>query len=340
MNDSLKAETEKLVRSWSQYEAPFLQDYLVADVEDPRINVQSILSRHFLLGTLLGDKIQAILTEELRFAAAMNWLRELNKRAGHAEELRAVLYALKRGADNAEGIEIPHYVVQIFGSLPASARGIHIANYIEDFLATARSQDDQSTLTGTSIDTFLHAWKEVLSHESPQRISVLEPACGSANDYRFLDACGIARFIDYTGFDLCEKNVRNAQAIFPGVRFEAGNIFEIHSANKSFDFCFVHDLFEHVSLTGLESAVKELCRVVRFGICIGFFQMDEISDHIVRPLDDYHWNTLSMEKTKALFTQQGFTVQLFHIGSYLRSRVDCDETHNPNAYTFLALRDV
>src|SRR6185295_18933475 len=112
MNDLLKAETEKLARSWSQYDAPFLQDYLVADVEDPRVNVQSILSRHFLLGSLLGENIQSLLAEELRFAAAMNWLLKRKMSAGNAEELCAVLYALQRGADNAEGLEIPHFLVQ------------------------------------------------------------------------------------------------------------------------------------------------------------------------------------------------------------------------------------
>ncbi|MBI3851415.1 MAG: class I SAM-dependent methyltransferase [Verrucomicrobia bacterium] len=339
MNDSLKAETEKLSRSWSQYEAPFLQNYLVADVEDPRINVQSILSRHFLLGTLLGEKIQAVLAEELRFAAAMNWLLKLRRRAGDSDELRAVLYALKRGADNAEGTDIPHLVVQTFGSLPASTCGGQIPNYIEDFLSNARAPERESLRNDTSLDAFLRIWNEVLSHKTPQRISVLEPACGSANDYRFLVACGIARCIDYTGIDLCEKNVQNAQAMFPGVRFEVGNIFEINSADQSFDFCFVHDLFEHLSLSGLESAVKEICRVVRRGICVGFFQMDEIPEHVVRPVDDYHWNMLSMEKTKGLFTQEGFTVQVFHIGSYLRSRIGCNETHNLNAYTFVAVQE-
>jgi len=338
MNDSLRAETGKLVRSWSHYGAPFLRDYLVADVEDPRINIQSILSRHFLLGLMLGEKVQPLLAQELRFAAAMNWLLTFNKRTADAEELGAILYALKRGADNAEGIEIPHFVVQIFGSLPASTGGMHIPNYIEGFLANAGAQKSEPAPNATGLDTFLHLWKTILSHESPQRIPVLEPACGSANDYRFLDACGIARFIDYMGFDLCEKNIENARAMFPGVRFEVGNIFEIDSPDRSFDLCFVHDLFEHVSLSGLESSIKELSRVVRHGICVGFFQMDEIGDHVVRPVDDYHWNTLSMSKTKALFTQHGFAVQVFHIGSYLRWRVDCRETHNPNAYTFVALR--
>ena len=44
-------------------------------------------------------------------------------------------------------------------------------------------------------------------------------------------------------------------------------------------------------------------------------------------------------ETKALFAEEGLTVQVFHIGSYLRARVGCDETHNPYAYTFLAVRE-
>ena len=70
MEESLRLETEKLVRSWIQYDAPFLRDYLVADVEDPRINVQSILSRHFLIATLFGEKVRELVLHELRFAAA------------------------------------------------------------------------------------------------------------------------------------------------------------------------------------------------------------------------------------------------------------------------------
>ena len=39
-------------------------------------------------------------------------------------------------------------------------------------------------------------------------------ACGSANDYRFLHSCGVADFLDYTGYDLCAKNIQNARGIF------------------------------------------------------------------------------------------------------------------------------
>ena len=167
---------------------------------------------------------------------------------------------------------------------------------------------------------------------------MLEPACGSANDYRFLEACGLARLVDYTGFDLCETNVANARALFPDARFLVGNVFEIAAPDQAYELCFLHDLLEHLSPAGLERAVQELCRVTRHGLCVNFFQMDEMPDPIVRPVEDYHVTTLSLARSEALFARHGFAVQALHIGSYLRTRISCDETHNPNAYTFLAFR--
>ena len=108
--------------------------------------------------------------------------------------------------------------------------------------------------------------------------------------------------------------------------------------DQAFDFAFVHDLFEHLSLKGMEIAIAELCRVTRAGMCVGFFNMHEGSEHIVRPMDNYHWNLLSLARTKALFEQAGFLVQTVHIGTFLKWRVACDQTHNKNAYTFLVRR--
>jgi len=339
MNDSLRLETEKLARSWRQYDAPFLRDYLVADVEDPRINVQSILSRHFLIASLFGEKFCELGLQELRFAGAMNWLGNVAKNSGGAEESRAILHALEHGADNAEGLPIPHFISETFRSLPIHVGEIAIGNYVRDFLAGAARAPMPPGPHAPGFDGFASLWRSVLAKEQPPPpVPVLEPACGSANDYRFLEAYGLARLIDYSGFDLCEKNIANARALFPGTRFWIGNVFEIAVTDRSFDLCFTHDLLEHLSPAGLECAVRELCRVTRHGICVGFFQMDELPEHIVRSVADYHVNTLSLARTEALFAQHGFAVQPLHIGSYLRGRVGCQETHNPNAYTFLAFR--
>jgi hypothetical protein len=84
--------------------------------------------------------------------------------------------------------------------------------------------------------------------------------------------------------------------------------------------------------------VKEVCRVTRRGLCVGFFNMDEIRDHGVRPVDDYHWNLLSMVRMKEIFAACGFAAQVVHIGTFLRKQVRCDYTQNANAYTFLLRR--
>jgi SAM-dependent methyltransferase len=328
MNEALTQESEKLARSWMRHDAAWLQDYLVASVEDPRLNLQSILTRHFLATALTGDRFVALMEQEYRFAAAMNWLRELGKRAGTPEDFASVLHALRQGADNAEGIEIPHYLLRAFAALPAVAGDSAVPNYLEGFLSGGPLE--------TSLNVFENLWRTAFSHIThPASRTVLEPACGSANDYRFLQSFGLAPLLDYTGFDLCSKNIENARALFPGVRFEVGNVFAIEAPDKAFDLCFVHDLFEHLSLEGLEVAVAEICRVTRNGICAGFFNLDEIREHVVRPMDEYHWNTLSMARMKESFAGHGFAAQVVHIGSFLRQQVGCELTHNPNAYTFL-----
>jgi hypothetical protein len=359
LNPDLLQETEKLVRSWSHHESAWLRDYLVAEVEDPRLNLQSIISRHFLIRRLTGERFSDLMSQEYRFAAVMDWLRRVAKLENDPDGRIVTLYALRQGADNAEGLEIPTFVLQTFTSLPAETCGCAIPNYVEAFLSREESGNLQSSVVDPLLDTFAIAWSQLLgerSHATDSELvapsigsgecspvsrpllSLLEPACGSANDYRFLDRYGIARFLQYHGFDLCEKNIINAQALYPSIRFELGNVFEIAAADKSYDVCIVQDLFEHLSISGMEKAVDEICRVTRAGICAGFFQMDEISNHVVRPVEQYHWNLLSQARIKEFFAGNGFAAQVLHIGTFLHRQLGCPHTHNPNAYTFVLTR--
>ena len=337
MTPALKLESENLARSWMGHDPAWLRDYLVAGVEDPRINVQSILTRHFLLDALGPEGCRPLMEQECRFASAMNWLLRLAARAGEGDELGQVLHALRKGGDNAEGIEVPAFMLRTFARLPMAICGLAIPNYIEAFLCGAQTGQGQEALRQPCMDTFRELWAAALAGRGSaagQALTVLEPACGSANDYRFLEAFGIARLIQYQGFDLCPGNIENARALFPGVAFELGNVFDIAAPDKSFDLCFLHDLFEHLSPAGLEVAVRQACRVTRQGLCVGFFNMDEIPAHHVRPVRQYYWNTLSMAAMKALFAECGFIARAMHIGSFLRQQTGCDQTHNPKAYTF------
>ena len=346
MNPSLQRESENLVRSWAQHQGDWLRDYLVAGVEDPRINLQSIFSRHFIIRALTGDRFISLMDQEYRFAAVMNWLIGTNLR--DLEQLQEIDHALRRSLDNAEGLPIPGYVLETFSALPAATGTLSIPNYIQQLIAQAPSHDNINMAEWPVLNTFQHLWREALSvgclnsgqsaETSASGLivpSVIEPACGSANDYRFLNSFGIAPLINYTGFDLCPTNIENARALFPPVQFEVGNVFEIQAADKAYDLLFVHDLLEHLSLEGITAATAELCRVTRWGMCLGFFNMDEMPAHVVQPLEEYHWNRLSMALIKDLFLAHGFAGQVIHVGTFLRRQLGCEHTHNPNAYTFL-----
>ena len=243
--------------------------------------------------------------------------------------MQAIFYSLLEKQKEAEEIEIPSYISDTFSMLA-------FPNYICDALNLPASDSEDKIIPEYLVSTFGRIWKEMLADEQAGKISVLEPACGSANDYRFIDALGIARFIDYSGFDLCEKNVRNAKGMFPEINFTLGNVVEIEADDNSFDFCFVHDLFEHLSIEAMERAISEICRVAGRGVCIGFFNMYDGKNHIVKPVNIYYWNKLSRDAVVKLLRQKFSKVEIIHIDSFLSSEYNFNDAHNKDAYTLIA----
>ncbi len=328
MEERFERETEGLRRSWGKYDRETLAGYLVQDVEDPRINIQSILTRHFLVRSLFGERFAELMVHELRFALVVNWLIKLLRKQARAGQLQAVLDALMSGEDDAEGVAVPKYVSQTFATLA-------MPNYMFDLFNWAPVETTEVPVPEHLMATFQTIWREVLEAENRGRVSVLELACGSGNDYRFIESFGIARLLDYTGFDLCEKNISNAKEMFPDVRFEVGNVLEIESPDNAFDYCFVHDLFEHLSVEATEAAIAEVCRVTRQGICVGFFNMHEADEHTVEIVEDYHWNKLSAGRTREVFERHASAVEVIVIDKFLASKFNCGDTHNKEAYTFV-----
>ena len=326
--DRFKQETEALKNSWARHKSVELRGYLVRGVQDPRINFQSILTRHFLIDRVFPGQFALVMEQELRFSLVVNWLLKLLKASVTGDQLSAVLDALLDDEKNADGLQIPQFISQTFASLA-------LPNYICDLFTWAPVETTDAPIQEYLLNTFQAVWRELLENERHQPVSLLEPACGSANDYRFIDASGIAHFFDYTGFDLCEKNIRNAKRMFPDMRFEVGNVFEIDSPDKAFDYCFVHDLFEHLSIEAMQAAIAEICRVTRQTICIGFFNMYNGAEHIVKAVDSYHWNVLSAARMKAVFERYASHAKVIHIDSFLLSRFGCDQTHNKGAYIFI-----
>lgn len=67
-----RAERVLLERTWGSGSADMLDAYLVSGYQNPRINVQSILVRHHLLGRVLGADAAPMMDEEIRFAIELN----------------------------------------------------------------------------------------------------------------------------------------------------------------------------------------------------------------------------------------------------------------------------
>jgi hypothetical protein len=333
MDEALRRETGNLSHSWMQHDQDILRDYLVRDVEDPRINLQSILTRHYLLEQLFGSRFSEWKDREIQFSAVMNWLLQRVKQNQRPETLRLILYSLLEEED-IEEVAVPDFLRETFNDLPRDLEGLQIPDYISDVLTWAPVESLAAGMADYILSTFQNLWQQVLKEQDIKSISVVEPACGSANEFRFFHSFGIARFLDYYGFDLCAKNIANAQSMFPDIRFEVENVLEITAPDKAFDVCIVHDLFEHLSMQAMEAAIDQICRITRKGICIGFFNMYEGNKHVVQPIRDYHWNKLSRDRIHDLFAPYARSVQWIHHVGFLTERFGWRETHNKDAYTF------
>jgi len=65
MDRALREETERLTWAWDRYPQEVLDNYLTVGVEDPRINVQSILTRSLVTRVLFPGEFEGLLDAEL-----------------------------------------------------------------------------------------------------------------------------------------------------------------------------------------------------------------------------------------------------------------------------------
>jgi ubiquinone/menaquinone biosynthesis C-methylase UbiE len=185
-------------------------------------------------------------------------------------------------------------------------------------------------------DRFADAWTEALQGQPSGALSLVEAACGSANDYRYLVRYGLGPPLSYTGFDLTRTNIENCRRMFPGVDFRVGDVQSIDAHDDSYDWAVVHDLLEHLSPAAMERAVQELCRVARRGVLISFFCMRDVPEHRIQPKGTYHWNELSRDRVEELFARHCSDIGWVHIHPYLVDRYNVTNYYNRRAWTMIA----
>lgn len=287
-----------LERTWAHLPSEMLDSYLVSGYQNPRINVQSILVRHFFIRRLFGDEFDELMEEEIRFALKLN------------ETLRIRAHEL----------------------------GVTMGSFIDPVRhADVRRVD--KVIDGRDTE-FADRWAAALADRRAVPLSVLEFACGSANDYRAFVDHGLARFLDYRGVDLTAKNIANARRRFPGVHFEVGDVVSLPYPDGAFDCVIASDLFEHLALDDMERALDEAGRLARRAVILSFFNMSDIPDHRVRPKGAYHWNRLSRTRVEAQLRRRLPSVTATPIATWLAERYDYPHSYNRHAWTIVAERPI
>jgi ubiquinone/menaquinone biosynthesis C-methylase UbiE len=284
-----------LRQAWATGSAEMLDSYLVSGYQNPRINVQSILLRHFL-ARKLGGSFEALMDDEIRFAIELNETLRLR-----AKELDVAV-----------------------GSFLDAERAADVRRVEESI--EARQHE------------FERRWATAWGDGPRPRLSVLEFACGSANDYRAFVDYGLAPYLDYRGVDLTTANIANARRRFPDTDFEVGDILNLPLPNASVDYVIASDIFEHLSIDAMQRALDEATRLATRGLLLTFFKMGEDPDHVVQKKRTYHWNTLSRMRIEERLSRNWPKITTIHVRSWLREKYGYEHSYNSHAYSIFAER--
>ncbi len=214
--------------------------------------------------------------------------------------------------------------------------GIPVNSFL-DAKRQARIREVERVIAGRERE-FETRWKATLAGRTAAPLSVLELACGSANDYRAFAEFGLAPFLSYAGIDLNPKNIANARRRFPNVSFEIGNAMDVKRPDASIDVVIASDLFEHLPLDGATRVLGEATRLARHEVILSFFYMAEVPEHDDRPVAAYHWNRLSRARYEEALRRDFPTVQVTPIAAWLKQEFGYTHTYNPPAYTMIADR--
>ena len=273
-----------------------LDRYLVSGYQNPRINVQSILLRHFLVERAVGPGFDDLKAGEIRQAVELN------------EVLRQ----------------------------RAAQLGVKMGSYLNPSRQAAVLRVDEGIADREH--AYAERWHEALTvaERSGPPLQVIELACGSANDYRAFVEFGLAEHLDYRGLDLTLKNIENARRRFPGVAFEVGDVRDVQHPDGAFDYVVASDVFEHLSLDGMERAITEAMRLARRGVALTFFNMSESADHEDRPTKLYHWNRLSRPRIEARLRGRYRFVRVVPVSAWLRNEHGYAHSYNAHAYSIFA----
>lgn len=206
-----------------------------------------------------------------------------------------------------------------------------LPNWFQDFIAITEGRRLEKI--------YLRNKKEI------KKLSILDAGCGIGYYFNSFSRSGLRYFIDYTGIDIVEKNIiesrrlypvrdrpadpdRNfvsdgaggtattasgrsvSNGVYPGARFEHGDIVKLPFPSASFDVVLASRVLEYVPLENLRTALEELLRVAKKTVIINFFLEKDIPDHIETQFSRCCRNTLSRGKLREFFMARNCAVSI------------------------------
>lgn len=316
-------EGQKLGHHWDLLGEEMLDRYLIQDVEHPAYNAQSVLIRAFLVDRFFPIEGRQLIDEEIYFAACSCFAL-----LGHREGWFSELYRkLKLGCSDSD---LPAFLRSEYRERLGSRFSL-LDLYSEIAISIIVGFDDFRS-------PFESLWRDFLRGRKTDRTRVLELGCGSANDYRFFDSYGLTSLVDYSGIDVSKTNIRNAKKRFPNAEFSVGDVCAIEASDQSFDVTVAFDLYEHLSMDALSAGLSESLRVTKDEHWISCFNAADIPIHQIRPVDDYHWNLLSLSELKEFIQIQGFDVEIVSTSQQFEDRFEGYRHYNQEAHILIANR--
>ena len=139
--------------------------------------------------------------------------------------------------------------------------------------------------------------------------------------------------------DLTPKNIANARRRFPGISFEIGDMTALPYPDGSYDCVIASDIFEHLPAAAIERTLDEAARLARQTVVLTFFNMADVSEHVIRHKGAYSWNVLSRDEVVERLGRRFPSVQATSIARFLADGFDYPRAYNRNAWTIVARRD-
>ncbi len=330
-NATMKVENERLKASWNCFSSGHLETYLCIEEQDQRINTHSILTRALLAEALWPGKFDALINEELRFGVVMTWImQELKfgtRRSALLDELNSPM----------QDQRIPRLILET--SVWLQAGDCPVLDYISEALMFKNSDLPDWYLAESAMNTFSEFWSTQLSDLASGKPKVLEIACGSGNDYKAIRDSGLGAHIAYSGLDICEKNISNAQRLYPNVDFFESSVLNSGLPDNSYDYIYMHDILGHLSPAGMEIAIKEIMRIVRKEAWVHCFNVADIGFHETRPFDSYFRNRLSISQFTASFEQAGASVEAVSVSDMLGRKFGYIPDYTSTSGSFIARKN-